>query len=524
MLRICLLRGNSLDSFHERVAVQLNDTHPSIAVAELMRLLVDEYLVSWDKAWYITQNTFSYTNHSMLPEALEKWPVQLFAGILPRHLEIIYEINRRFFDELWLTNPNNDDRLSRLSLIDESDQKYVRMSHLALLGSHALNGVAEMHSDLLRNTLFPDFHALYPERFFHVTNGVSPRRWIVVSNPALANLITATIGDGWIGNFREIRRLESFASDPAVIRKWQAVKREHKAVVASIIREKTGTALDPDTLFDVQIKRLHEASRQHLNLLHIITLYGKIKNNPGADVIPRTFIFAGKASPGYFIARLIVKLIHSVAGIINNDPDVAGRLKIAFFPDLNIKNLHKLCPSADLSEQISTAGREASGTGAMKLSMNGALTIGSLNGTNIEIAADVGKENSFLFGLSAGEVSAMKSQGYAPMDFYRANADLKGAIDLISSGLFSRDDTTLFKPLIDSLLNRDEYMTLADYQSYVDCQKRVSTAYRDRKNWTRMSIITVARMGKFSSDRAVREYCEKIWHVVPLKQDSPDQS
>lgn len=523
MIRLHLLRWKPIYSFPDSFAVHLNDTPPAIAVAELMRLLVDEHLVSWDKAWYITQNTFSHTNHAMLPEALEKWPIQLFAGILPRHLEIINEINRRFLDEIWLAYPNNSEKVSRLSLIDESDQKYVRMSHLAMLGSHALNGVTEVHSEMLRHTLFADFSAIYPERFFHVTNGVSPRRWIVVSNRGLADLITGTIGDSWINDFSHIRQLESFASDPAVIKKWQAVKKENKTVVASIIREKTGTSIDPDTLFDVQIKRLHEASRQHLNLLHIITLYRRIKNSPETNITPRTIIFAGKASPGYFAARLIAKLIHSVAGIINSDPDVAGRLKIAFFPDLNIKNLQKLCPAADLSEQISTAGREASGTGAMKLSMNGALTIGSLNGTNMEITADVGNENSFLFGLSAAEVSAMKSHGYNPMDFYRENAELRGAVDLISSGRFSRDDPTLFKPLIDSLLTRDEYMNFADYQSYIDCQERVSAAYKDRKNWTRMSILTVARMGRFSSDRAARDYCEKIWHVVSLKRNSEDR-
>jgi len=518
MIRLHLLRWKPIHSFPDSFAVHLNDTPPAIAVAELMRLLVDEHLVNWDKAWYITQNTFSHTNYVMLPEALEKWPVKLFAGILPRHLEIIYEINRRFLDEIWLTYPNDNDKVSRLSLIDESDQKYVRMSHLSVLGSHALNGVSEMHSELLRDTLFRDFYALYPERFFHVTSGVCARRWIVVSNPGLAGLITGAIGDRWIGNLQEIRQLESFASDPSLIKKWQAVKRENKCVVGSIIREQTGISIDPDTLFDVQIKRLHESSRQHLNLLHIITLYSRIKNNPQTDLLPRTFIFTGKASPGYFMAGLIGKLIHAVAGIINGDPDVAGRLKIAFSPDLNMKNLQKLCPAVDVSEQISTAGREASGTGSMKLSMNGALTIGSMNGTNIEIAADVGSENSFLFGLSSGEVAAMKSQGYNPMELYRANAELKGVIDVISSGLFSRDDVTLFKPLVDSLLNRDEYMTLADYQSYVECHERVSAAFRDSKNWTTKSILTVARMGKFSSDRAVREYCEKIWHVEPVKK------
>ena len=518
MIRLHLLRWKPIHSFSDSFAVHLNDTSPAIAVAELMRLLVDDYLVSWDKAWYITQNTFSYTNHSMLPEALEKWPVQLFAGILPRHLEIIYEINRRFLDELWLTYPNNNDRLSRVSLIDESDQKYVRMPHLASLGSHAINGVSEIHSELLKKTLLPDFYDLYPERFFHVTSGVSPRRWIIVSNPGLAGLITNTIGERWISDLQEIRQLESFAADPNVIKKWQNVKHENKCDIASFMRDRTGISVNPDTLFDVQGKRFHESNRQHLNLLHIITLYNRIKKNPLTDITPRTFIFGGKASPGYFMAHLIIKLINSVAEILNNDPDVAGRLKILFFPDLNVKNAQRLYPAADLSEQISTPGREASGTGGMKFSLSGALTIGSLTGTNIEIATDVGTENIFQFGLTAEEVTTMKSQGYNSRDCYNANTELKEVIDLISSGFFFKEDATLFKPFIDSLLSRDEQMVLADYQSYIDCQDRVSTAFKDRKQWTKMSIITVARMGKFSSDRSIREYCEKIWHATPLKK------
>ena len=518
MIRLHLLRWKPIHNFSDSFSVHLHDTSSAIAVAELMRLLVDDYLVSWDKAWYITQNTFSYTNHSMLPEALEKWPVQLFAGILPRHLEIIYEINRRFLDEIWLTHPDNNDRLSRVSLIDESDQKYVRMSYLASLGSHAINGVSETHSELLRKTLLPDFHDLYPERFFHVTTGVSPRRWIVISNPGLSGLITNTIGDRWISDLQEIRQLESFAADPNVIKKWQKVKHENKCDIASLIRDRTGISVNPDTLFDVQGKRFHESNRQHLNLLHIITLYNRIRKNPLIDITPRTFIFGGKASPGYFMAHLIIKLINSVAELINNDPDVAGRLKIVFFPDLNVKNAQRLYPAADLSEQISTPGREASGTGGMKFSLNGALTIGSLTGTNIEIVADVGTENSFQFGLTAEEVITMKFQGYNPRDLYNTNTDLKDVIDLISSGFFSKQDVTLFKPFIDSLLSRDEQMVLADYQSYIDCQDRVNKAFKDRKRWTKMSIITVARMGRFSSDRSIREYCEKIWHAAPLRK------
>jgi glycogen phosphorylase len=345
---------------------------------------------------------------------------------------------------------------------------------------------------------------------------------MVANNPGLSGLIIKTIGDSWIGNLQDIAQLESFAADPNLIKKWQAVKHENKCELGAIIREKTGVTIDPDALFDVQIKRVHESNRQHLNILHILALYSRIKKNPKAEEIPRTCIFAGKASPGYFMAHLIIKLITSVADVINNDPEVAGRLQVMFFPNLNMKNFQRICPAADLSEQITTAGREASGTGGMKLSMNGALTVGSLNGTTVEIAADIGMENLFLFGLTAEEVTAKKSQGYMPMDYYRANAALKEVIDLISSGIFSRQDATLFKPLIDSLLSRDEHMILADFQSYLDCQDRVTAAFRNRKQWTQMSILTVARMGRFSSDRAVRDYCEKIWHVAPLKKEGKD--
>jgi len=522
MVRLHILRWKNINDFSNSFSVQLNDTHSAIAVAELMRLLVDEHLVSWDRAWYITQDTFSYTNHTTLTEALEKWPVPLFAGILPRHLEIIHEINRRFLDEIWLKYPDNDTKVSRLSLIDESDQKYVKMAHLASLGSHIINGVSETHSEMLKETLLPDLYELYPERFFSVTNGVTPRRWVLLSNPRLAALITDTVGDQWTSRLEEIKQLESYASEPALIKKWQQVKAENKSDLAGIIRDRTDIPIDPDTLFDIQMKSFHEYKRQYLNLLHIITLFNRIRKNPKADITPRTFIFGGKASPGYFIANLIIKLINSVAEAVNNDPDVSGRLKVVFFPDFNVKNGQKIYPAADLSEHISTAGREASGTGIMKCSMNGALSIGTLDGANMEIRKEVGDENFFLFGLTAEEVNAIKTQGHNPMTYYNANPELKGAIELISSGFFSPKDLNLFKPLIDSLLCRDEHLILADYQSYMECQERVGKAFRDRKKWTRMSILTVARMGKFSSDRAIREYCEKIWRAKPLKIDLDD--
>ncbi len=516
MIHIHLLRGKSLETFHESFSVQLNDTHPSIAVAELMRLLIDEHQMDWDRAWEITQQTMAYTNHTLLPEALEKWPLPLFSQSLPRHLEIIYEINRRFLDEVRLRFPGDDVRVARLSLIDESGDKYVRMAHLASVGSHRINGVAALHSDLLTKTVLKDLYDLYPDRFVNVTNGVTPRRWVALSNPGLTGLLTRTIGDQWIKNFEnEIRKLEPFAGDPAFRAEWEVIKHDNKTRLAALIKERTGVTADSDSLFDIQVKRIHEYKRQHLNTLHIITLYNRIKKDPKQEIVPRTFIFGGKAAPGYFMAKLIIKLINSVAEVVNNDPDVGGRLKVVFFPDFNVKNGHAIYPAADLSEQISTAGKEASGTGNMKFSMNGALTIGTLDGANVEIREEVGAENFFLFGLTAGGVEDLKVKGYHPRGYYESNPNLREAIDQIRSGHFSRGDRELFGPLADNLLNHDPFMLLADYQSYIDCQDRVSSSYRNRDNWLRMSVLNVARMGKFSSDRSIREYCENIWKIIP---------
>lgn len=518
MIRLHLLRWKNIHTLSDSFAVQLNDTQPAIAVAELMRLLVDEHLVSWDKAWYITQNTFSYTMHAILPEALEKWPSSVFAGILPRHLEIINEINRRFLDEIWLRYPDNNNTLSRFSVVDESDQKYVRMERLASLGSHAVTGISEVHSELLKKTLLPDLYEIYPERFLNITAGVTQRRWVALSNPRLAGLVTSVIGDSWISRPEEMKRLEAFADEPGFIEKWRKIKFENKNYLADIIHDRIGVSVDPDSLFDVQIKRIHEYNRQHLNILHIITLFAGIKRDPQIDIVPRTFIFGGKASPGDSRAKLIIKLINSVAEAVNNDDDAAGRLKIVFFPDFNVKNAQKIYPAADLSEQIASAEREASGTGSMKLSMNGAMTIGTPGGVNAEIRKEMGEDNFFLFGLTAEEVYNMKSQAYNPKDYY-ADADLKEVIDLIGSGVFSKRDTGLFKPLVDSLLCRDEPMVLADYRSYIECQNRVGAAFKDQKRWTRMSVLIASRMGKFSSDRVIREYNEKIWHASPLNID-----
>jgi starch phosphorylase len=521
MIRLHLVRGNSsLDNFQESFAVQLNDTHPSIAVAELMRLLIDEHLLDWDKAWRITQSTLAYTNHTLLPEALEKWPLPLFAALLPRHLEIIYEINRRFLDEVRARYPRDDQRVARLSLIDEHCEKFVRMANLASVGCHAINGVAVLHSALLRKTVLRDFYALYPERFHNVTNGVTPRRWIALSNPELARLITGRIGEGWVKNLeKELHKLESFAQDPAFQKDWQKVKQKNKETLASVIKERTGIVVDPSSLFDVQVKRFHEYKRQHLNIFHVITLYNRIRNNPKIEIEPRTVIFGGKAAPGYFMAKLIIKLINSVAEVVNRDPIVKGRLKVVFFPDFNVTNGQMIYPAADLSEQISLAGKEASGTGNMKFAMNGALTIGTLDGANVEIRKEVGDENFFLFGLTTEEIENIMSCGYEPRDSYKSNPHLREVLDQIASGVFSGGDRNLFMPLLDSLLNHDEYLVLADYQPYIDCQDRVSAAFRDQRRWTTMSILNTARMGKFSSDRSIREYCARIWHVKAVTDD-----
>ena len=474
MIRIHGLRGDSPDTIHEKTAVQLNDTHPSIAVAELMRLLVDEYRIDWERAWAITQKTFAYTNHTLLPEALERWPLPLFEQILPRHTEIIFEINRRFLEEVRLAYPGDEERARRLSLIDETGERHIRMANLATVGSHSVNGVAALHTELLQKTVLKDFFELSPEKFHNVTNGVTPRRWMVLSNPGMSKLITEAIGDGWICRRPDdMRGLERFADDEAFVKAWQEIKRKNKHDLAQLIKERTGIVVSPETMFDIQVKRIHEYKRQHLNALHIITHYMDLKRNPDPDVPSRTVIFGGKAAPGYLMAKLIIKLINGVADVINNDPDVGDRLKVVFFPDFNVKNGQRIYPAADLSEQISTAGKEASGTGNMKFSMNGALTIGTLDGANVEIREEVGPENFFLFGLMANEVSELKSQGYNPASYYENNNKLREAIDLISSGFFSAGDANLFKPLVDSLLKYDEYLVLADYQAYVDRQAEV---------------------------------------------------
>ena len=516
MIRVHLQLGRPLDKFHEKWAIQLNDTHPAIAVAELMRLLVDEHEMDWDTAWHITQNAFAYTNHTLLPEALEKWPVDLFGRLLPRHLEIIYEINGRFLDEVRTKSPGDDARLARMSLIDESGERYVRMANLATVGSHHVNGVARLHSELLKQTVMHDFAELWPEKFCNVTNGVTPRRFVAVCNPPLTRLITSRIGDGWLRDLDQLRKLEPFADDADFQQQWREVKLTAKRSLTALIEHRTGVRVNPESLFDVQVKRLHEYKRQHLNVLYILTLYLRLKRDPQADVPARTFLFGAKAAPGYFMAKLIIKLINSVAAVVNHDPVVHDRLKVAFFPDYNVKNAQHIFPAADLSEQISTAGKEASGTGNMKFALNGALTIGTLDGANVEIREEVGAENFFLFGLTAAQVQELKSGGYRPHDYYEQNATLREVLDFVASGALAGGDTAQFQPLVDNLLWHDPFLLLADYQAYVGCQDQVSALWRDPQAWTRKSILNAARMGKFSSDRAIRDYCAQVWKVTPV--------
>jgi glycogen phosphorylase len=514
MLRLHRLRRRPITQFHRYWTIQLNDTHPSIAVAELMRLLLDQYELGWQEAWEITRHTFAYTNHTLLPEALEKWAVRLFEELLPRHLQIIYEINARFLNEVREQHPEEKERIARLSIIDEAGERYVRMAHLATIASRKVNGVAELHSELLKRDVMRDFAELYPEKFTNVTNGVTPRRWIAVSNPALADLITRKIGDGWLSNLEtELSRFASFAGDTEVQEELRLIKFANGRALAQVAEQRTGVKIDPESLFDVQAKRIHEYKRQHLNVLHIIKLYHQLKRDPGMNITPRTFVFGGKAAPGYAMAKLIIKLINSVAEVVNADHDVAGRLKVVFIPDFNVKVGQIIYPAADLSEQISTAGKEASGTGNMKFAMNGALTIGTLDGANVEILEEVGQENFFLFGLTAPQVFAIQAEGYRPREFYNHNPELHEVIDAIGGGAFSRGDREMFRPMVDSLLNHDPFLVLADYQSYVECQGRVSEAFKDERRWATMSILNIARLGKFSSDRAIREYHEKIWRT-----------
>ncbi|HEX3421579.1 MAG TPA: glycogen/starch/alpha-glucan phosphorylase [Candidatus Udaeobacter sp.] len=513
MLNIHALLGGTPATFHEKWAVQLNDTHPAVAVAELMRLLVDDYRLGWDEAWTVTRKTFAYTNHTLLPEALEKWTVGLFGKVLPRHLEIVYEINRRFLDEVRARFPGDDARVARLSIIDETGPRYVRMAHLACVGSHRINGVARLHSELLKQTVLRDFAELWPDKFCNVTNGVTPRRFVALSNPGLTKLITSRIGDNWVRDLNQLRKLEPLANDAEFQQQWRDVKLANKRSLATLIAERTGIKVAPESLFDVQVKRIHEYKRQHLAALHIITLYLWLRRHPQTQLPARTFIFGGKAAPGYFMAKLIIKLINSIGELVNSDPVARDRLKVVYFPDFNVTNAQFIYPAADLSEQISTAGKEASGTGNMKFALNGALTIGTLDGANVEIREEVGAENFFLFGLSAEEVEKVKARGYRPRDYYEQNRTLREVIDFIASGALGGGERELFRPIVENLLDHDPFLLLADYQAYIDAQERVNALWHNPQAWTRSSILNTARMGKFSSDRSIRDYCERVWNI-----------
>jgi starch phosphorylase len=517
MIDMHLLREKTLDNFYDTYAAQLNDTHPAVAVCELMRLFVDEHSMDWENAWHITQKTFSYTNHTLLPEALEKWPLPLFAEVLPRHLEIIYEINQRFLDDVRNNYPQHSGRIAELSLIEEAGEKYVRMANLACVGSHAVNGVARLHTELLKEHTLNAFYALMPQKFSNKTNGVTPRRWVALCNPRLTGLLNDWIGDSWLKNMEELQRLEDFTDDEKFLSQWWLVKQNNKRQQAEYVLNKTGVALDTNSMFDVQVKRIHEYKRQHLNILHILTLYNRIKKNPGLEIVPRTFVFGGKAAPGYYMAKLIIKLINSVAEVVNADPDVKERLKVVFVRNFNVKLGHRVYPPADLSEQISTAGKEASGTGNMKLMMNGAVTIGTLDGANVEILEAVGEENFFLFGLA---VDDMPGENYDPQAIIDADKDFRRVMRLLENGHFNRFEPGVLDNAIHAIRNpADPWMTAADFRSFVDAQELAGKAYLDQKRWTRMSILNTASSGRFSTDRTMRDYNDGIWKLeaIPAK-------
>ncbi len=513
--------SENFESFPEHVAIQLNDTHPSIAIPELMRIFVDEEDLEWNEAWSITTRVFAYTNHTVLPEALERWSVDLMGRLLPRHLEIIYEINDLFLESVKKQFPDDADLLRRISFIEENDHKQIRMPYLSIVGSHTINGVAELHTELLKTTVFKDFYKLFPERFQNKTNGITPRLWLRNVNPELSKIITAKIGDGWITDLQQLRQLEAFADEPEFQQSWRSVKRLKKEQLANWLKQNGGVSIDPESLFDVQIKRIHEYKRQLLNILHVIFIYNQMLEHPELPFVPRTFLFGGKAAPGYYMAKLIINLANDVARVVNHDPAMHGRLKVVFVPNYNVSVAEKMIPATDISQHISTAGTEASGTGNMKFVLNGALILGTKDGANIEIAEEVGAENIFTFGMSSDEVSSLAKSGYNPRVSYQHNPGLREALSMINTGYFNRDKPHLYNDLYNSLVFEDKYMLLEDFASYVECQQRVIKTWQEPEKWTRMSILNTAASGKFSSDRTIAEYAKDIWELEPVTVELP---
>jgi starch phosphorylase len=511
----------SFDVFPQKVAIQLNDTHPSLAIPELMRVFLDIERLPWDQAWNLVVNTCAYTNHTVLPEALERWPVHLLEKLLPRHLQIIYEINARFLAEVSKKYPGDHDRLRRMSLVEESGEKKINMAHLCIVGSHATNGVAAIHSEILKKTTFRDFYEMWPSKFQNKTNGITPRRWLRLCNPSLADVIAEKIGEGWLTQLEQLRLLEKFATDKAFCIKLMKVKQENKMKLAAFIEKEYKVVIDPTSLFDMQVKRIHEYKRQLLNILHIITMYNRLKKNPNMQFTPRTVMIGGKAAPGYHTAKLIIKLFNNVARTVNNDPIIGKRLRVVFLENYRVSLAEKIIPAADLSEQISTAGTEASGTGNMKFQMNGALTIGTLDGANVEMMEEMGIDNIFIFGMTVDEVEALEKKGYNPREYYEKNAELKQCIDEIASGFFSPEDPGLFRDLANNLIHHDKYMLCADYAAYIKAQEKVSQTYANQEQWMKMSLFNIASSGKFSSDRTISQYAREIWGVEPSLEKLP---
>lgn len=517
IIRKFKINHDNWEDFPEKVCIQLNDTHPVVAIPELMRILIDQERLGWEKAWDITTRTFAYTNHTVVPEALEEWNEKIFGELLPRHLQIVYEINRRFLEEVMKNYTTDEKILEKLSIISPGPEKRVRMANLAIVGTFAVNGVAELHTHILKTRIFPDFHKIYPKKFLCVTNGITPRRWIRAANPELSKLISSKIGEEWIKDLSQLKKLEQFVDDPAFRKKWREVKMHNRLMLIDYIKNENNIDVNPDSIFDVQVKRFHEYKRQLLNVLHVITLYNRIKDNPEIKMVPRTVIFGGKAAPAYYAAKMVIKLINSVADVVNNDPDVGDKLKVVFLKNYSVTLAEKIIPASDLSEQISVAGLEASGTGNMKFAANGALTIGTMDGANIEIREEVGEENIFIFGLLAEEVVELKTKGYNPRKYYESNPSLKRVIDMIAANYFNPKEPGIFNDMINGLMNVDYYCVFADYQSYIETQDRVAREFLNQEEWTKKSIYNVARIGKFSSDRAVSEYAKKIWNVKPVK-------